>query len=584
MKLKSFGIRLRLLLKKFIIDVRHTHLKDLRNSFLSSLKKLPDVVHLKNLVLFGSILCLFTLALFVQRFASLRDFYFIERPDFGGSYSQGVVGSIDKINPLFIQNDAEKAANLLVYSGLTRTINGTQIIPDLAESWEVKDSGKSYAFKLHKDVKWHDDIIFTADDVIYTIGLIQNADTKSGLESVWKGVLVEKVSDYEVKFTLPSAYPGFLAVTNQAILPSHLLSTVDPKNVKIAEFNLNPVGTGPYKFTRFDQLGNQLEAIFTRNERFQISRPYLDQIKLVMYDDSASEFQGLARKQIDGVFAISAADYRNIDQLSGINILKKLYPDFQVVFFNLRNPILADRDLRVSLSSAIDREELVSKVLLGQGLKQSAPLVPGQSGFDPKVKGIEYNADNSNTALDKAGWVKGTDGIRAKEGKRLVFRLVYSDSYEASEDAKLLKSQLNKVGVSLELISSNEDQVGANYIRPRNFDLLLFNQNVGLNQDWYSLWGSSQVNSPGLNLSGFADKKLDRFVEQVRSSSDDKYRAERMKQVEQILIEQAPAIYLYRPIHLSGFSQKIKGIDQSKLSSSTDILSNVYLWYQRVKG
>ncbi len=572
-------------MKKILIDIRHTHLKDVRNSFLSSLKKLPDIIHLRNLVFFGSILSFITLALFVQRFSALREYYVVEKPDFGGIYTEGVVGTVNKINPLFIQNDSERAASELVFSGLTRIENGNQVIPDIAKSWEVKDDGKTYIFKIRDNVKWHDGVKFSVEDIIYTVGLLQNPDTKTGLESVWKGVKVNKVSDIEVKFTLPTSYPGFLSVASQAMLPEHLLGAIDPKNIKIAEFNNNPVGTGPYKFVRFDQLGSQQEVIFKKNEHFSISTPYLDQIKIVMYENDALAYQGLLRKQIDGVFTISAGDYKNLSQISGASVVeKKLLPEYQMVYFNLKNTILADKDLRLALVGAVDRQEIIDKVLLGNGEKQVGMLLPGQPGYNPKNKGVEYNPEATRAALDKLGWTLGTDGIRSKEGKKLTLKIVYSDTYESREDAKLLKSEFGKVGVNLELIAASEEKIGSNYIKPRNFDLLLVTQNVGYSNDWYSLWDSSQVASPGMNASGFTDKSLDRFVQQVRKSTDKKYIAERLKQAEQIISDQAPVIYLYRPTHLSAFSTQLKGYSQTKLGLPTDAFSNVYKWYLNVKS
>jgi peptide/nickel transport system substrate-binding protein len=585
MKLRSFSIRLRLLSKKLFIDIRHTHLKDLRNVFLLSLKKLPDVVHLKNLVLFSSIMAFLILALFVQRFASLSAYYLVEKPDFGGSYSQGVVGTIDRMNPLFAQNDAEKAANLLIYSGLTRVVNGNEVVPDLADSWTISQDNKVYSFKLKKNVKWHDDISFSGDDVLFTVKLLQDANTRTPLESVWKGVKAEKVNDLEVKFTLASVYPNFLTVASQAILPMHLLSSIDSQNIKVAGFNSDPVGTGPYKFVRFDQLGSQPEAIFKRNDKFQISKPYLDQFKLVMYENEKTIFEGLTRKQIDGVFSISPEMYKDLGQVSGFaSVKKKLLPEYQTVYFNLKNPILSDKDLRVALSSAVDRQELIDKTLSGYGQKQTTLLLPGQPGYDPKVKGIDYNSETSNASLEKLGWVKGSDGIRTKDGKKLSFRLILPDNYESREDAKLLKSEFLRVGVNLELIISGQEQIGSNYVKPRNFDLLLISQNVGFANDYYSLWSSTQATSPGMNLSGFSDKALDRFVEQVRKSSDKKYISDRMKQAEQIIVDQAPVIYLYRPTHLYSVAERLKGADQTKLSLPIDILNNVYKWYVNVKS
>jgi peptide/nickel transport system substrate-binding protein len=223
---------------------------------LTYLKKLPNIVHLKNLVLFNAILSVVVIVMFANRFSALAPFFWKSQPTYGGIYREGVIGNVDKINPLFILNTSEASANRLVFSGLTRTLPNNQIIPDLAKDWTVEPDGLTYTFNLKSNLKWQDGQALTADDIIFTINLIQNPDTRAPEFADWKNVKVEKINDSQIKFTLPSSYPGFLSVTQTAILPKHLLSEYaerGAKNIKIADFNKKPVGSGPYKFVRFDQ-------------------------------------------------------------------------------------------------------------------------------------------------------------------------------------------------------------------------------------------------------------------------------------------------------------------------------------------
>ena len=579
MKLKNLSIKLRLKLKKLFIDIRHTHLRDLRNITLSNLKKIPDVVHLKNLVLFSGVLSVVIIAMFVNRFNSLGSNFIKEMPDFGGIYSHGVVGTIERINPLFIQNDAENAASKLVYSGLTRTISATKYVPDLAESWEISSDNLTYDFKLKKNVKWHDGANFTADDVVYTIGLIQNPDTRTSLSQIWHGVTIEKVNDYEVKFTLPNPFAEFLDVANQPILPKHILESIDPKNIKVAEFNTKPIGTGPYKFVRFDQFGTQTGVILTANNNFAISKPYIEQIRLILYDNNYSLMQGLARRQISGVTDIPGYMLADVKKLTNLNLTQNYLPEYEVLNFNLKNEILANKDVRLAFAAAVDRTQILQDALAGNGRAVSVPILPGRSGFDSKAKGIDYNVQASNDALEKAGWLRGDDGIRRKDGKILTFRFVYVDDVENSAVAKTIKRQFEAIGVNLELIPENVNLINANYIRPRNYDMILIGQNVGIDEDLYSFWHSSQATDPGLNLTGFSDKKVDKLLEQVRKSSDVAYRAERFKQIQDVIIAEQPALFLYSPLHTSALSKEVLGSEQSRISTPSDLLNNIYAWY-----
>lgn len=583
MKLKNLSLKLRLKLKKLYIELKQTHLRDLRNLTFANLKKIPDVVHLKNLVLFSGVLSVVIIAMFVGRFNSLSTYFIKETPTFGGTYSHGVVGSIENINPLFVQGDAEAAANKLIFSGLTRTISATNYIPDLAESWAVSDDGLVYDFKLRQGVTWHDDVAFTADDVVYTITLIQNPDTRTSLSQVWRGVTVEKVNDYEVKFTLPNAFPGFLNVTSQPILPKHLLSEIDPKNIKVAEFNSKPVGTGPYRFVRFDQIGTQTGVILESNKQYAIHRPYIDHIRLILYDDYESLYKGLSSRQISGVADVPIAELAAVKELANLTLTENYLPQYEVLNFNLKNEILANKDVRRALAAAVNRSEIIINALSGEGKEVDVPILPGRSGYDPAAKGIDYNVAVANEALEKAGWVKGPDGIRQKDGKSLKFSFVYIKNDENSKVAETLKNQFAAIGVDLALTPEDVNLINANYIRPRSYDMLLIGENVGIEEDLYSFWHSSQATDPGLNLTGFNNQKVDKLLEQVRKSSDEKYRSERFKQIQEVIIEEQPAIFLYSPLHVSALGKEVQGTAQARISQAGDVLNNIYDWYVKTK-
>ena len=296
MNIKRFSIKFRLTLKKLIIDIRRSHLKDLRNQVLLYLKKLPDIVHLRNLVFISTILSVIILVMFVQRFDTLHDYYQKEKPAYGGSYTEGVIGDIQKINPLFIQNDAEASACRLIFSGLTREEANNKIVPDLAQSWQALDNNTVYIFKLKKNLKWQDGKPLTADDVIFTIDLIQNPDTRTSQNAIWQNVTVQKINNYEIKFTLPNTYNDFLETATQPILPEHLLSNINPEEIKVAQFNMTPVGSGPYSFVSFDQAGNETKLVLTANQYFSPHEPYIKNVSLRLYDDFNDLYNGLTQK------------------------------------------------------------------------------------------------------------------------------------------------------------------------------------------------------------------------------------------------------------------------------------------------
>jgi peptide/nickel transport system substrate-binding protein len=583
MNLRHSSIKIKLVLKKFYLDVRHSHLKDLRNQILLYFKKMPDVVHLRNIIMASAFLSVIMLVMFAQDFSSLAGYYKSYQPKKGGVYNEGVIGNIEKINPLFVSNEAEASANRLVFSGLTRVMPNNEIKGDLAESWEVKEENQVYIFHLRKNIVWHDDHPFTVEDVLFTYNLIQNPDTRTNYSAVWQGVSFEKLNDSDLKISLPNSFNNFLEVASQPILPEHLLKGVDPQNIKVAEFNTSPIGTGPYKFLRFDQAGNETEVVFEANENFQPHQPYIEQVHLRLYSNFEQLYNGLLRKQIEGITQVPYDKIGDVEKKGSFKLYQYYLPRYKLIVFNLRNEILATKEIRKAISDSVERKELVDKGLSGKALQVFAPILPGKEGYDPKLRVACCNLGAVNEALDKAGWLKKADGYRGKEGKDINLRLVVSDEAENKKVAELIKNQLKVVGIKLEVVISEPTQFQADFLRPRNFDIVLLGQDLGADSDIYSFWHSSQVNDPGLNISGFKDRKVDKLLEQIRKSNDSAYRAERYREIQNTLVAEVPSVYLYNPVYTIGISDSIKGFYTGKTTQPINHLNNIFDWYIKTK-
>ncbi len=579
MKIRHLSIKLRLVLKKFILELRQSHIRDLRNKVFLYLKKLPDVTHLRNLILISTILSFIIFVLFVQRFNALGQYYEKKTPLSGGVYTEGVVGQVEKINPLFVQNEAEDTANRLIFSGLTREMPDGEVIPDLAEKWTVENNGNAYTFELKKNLKWHDGEDLNADDILFTINLIQNPDTRTGLSSVWQGVVTEKVDEQTIKFVLPNVYSDFLKTASQPILPEHLLKETDPSNIKIAEYNLKPIGSGPYRFIRFDQTGNETVLVLEANKNFLPHEPYIKTVRIRMYDTFANLYNGVLRKQVNSISRIPYDKTEDVKKLGSMTVYNFYMPRYRVMLFNMKNPLLASKDLRLALSKAINRNEIIDKGLSGKAMPVYAPILPGEEGYSPTLNVNNYNPALANEALEKLGWAKGQDGIRQKGETGLKFRLALPGDSESKKTAEMIKEQFQAVGVEVELVISDEGLFQADYIRPRNFDIILVGQNVGEGSDLYSFWHSTQVNDPGLNLTGYSDRKTDKLIELGRKSNDVAYKSDKYKQAEETIMAEAPGIFLYNPLYSIAVTNNIKNFYQGHFASPVDHLNNIASWH-----
>ncbi|HUC20513.1 MAG TPA: ABC transporter substrate-binding protein, partial [Candidatus Polarisedimenticolaceae bacterium] len=145
----------------------------------------------------------------------------------GGSYSEAVVGTIKNLNPVLPEGGASADANHLIFSGLTRFTAEGKLEPDIAKSWDISPDGKTYTFHLRKNVRFHDGVPATAQDVVFTLAAIQNPDTRSSLAASWQGVKASAPDDQTAIFTLPKAYTPFINATSVGLLPRHLLENTE---------------------------------------------------------------------------------------------------------------------------------------------------------------------------------------------------------------------------------------------------------------------------------------------------------------------------------------------------------------------
>ena len=196
----------------------------------------------------------------------------LQTPKYGGVYREAILGQVKSVNPLFADNSATEDVNSLVFSGLTKINGEREIVADLAKSWDISSDKKTYTFTLKDNLKWQDGKPLSANDIAFTIGLVQNPDTRSPLAANWNGVKYEVVNDNTIRFILPSSYGNFLSNTTTGILPKHKLDKVKPSNIRSNEFNQKPIGSGPYKLDllEVDSSSITLKA----SENYYVHQPY----------------------------------------------------------------------------------------------------------------------------------------------------------------------------------------------------------------------------------------------------------------------------------------------------------------------
>lgn len=508
-------------------------------------------------------------------------------PNYGGEYTEGMAAQPRYLNPLLSQT-SEADADLveLLYCGLFGYDADGKLVNRLAESSAVSEDGKTYTIALKQGVQWHDGQEVTADDVLFTIRAIQDPAYKSPLRSNWLSVDVVAVDRYTLSFTLKKVYFGFLENLTVGILPKHIWEGIVPENFLLADYNLAPIGCGPFRFSSAekDSSGNMRAIELHSFKEYYTGEPYISKVTFRFYPDEVSLLDAYKRKEILGIDTVTPEMLSQLVERKSTHLYEIAIPRIFAVFFNVtKNAALAQDEVRQALSLATDRELIIREVLKEKGQPAYTSFLPFMTGYVSNASFPTYDKDKAETLLDAAGWKRGDDGVRIKGGARLAFTLTTPDWPELVQTADLIKTEWQSVGVEINVNVLGAADLQQDIIRPREYEALLFGEAAMLDSDPYSFWHSSNKHDPGLNLALFDNKNADDVLSSLREEMDPVKRDDEYRTFQGILLQENPAVFLYSPTYLYVVSNVVKGVDIRSADTPASRLSNMKDWYIKTK-
>lgn len=508
-------------------------------------------------------------------------------PDFGGEYTEGIVSQPRYINPILSQtSEADADISELVYGGLFGYDAQGKLVKEMLDDYTISEDGKTYTLTLKQGVKWHDGEEVTADDVLFTIQAIQNPSYKSPLRSNWLSVEAALVDRYTLSLSLKKPYFGFLENLTVGILPKHIWDTIAPENFLLADYNLAPVGSGPYRFydSEKDSSGNMLSYELRAFDGYFAGAPYIDKVAFHFYPDETSLLDAFSRKEVLGVNSVTPGNLAKLQERKSSRVYEIAIPRVFAVFFNItKSVVLAHDEVRSALAYATDREAIIRAVLLGKGRPAESALLPFMNGYAADVANPRFDENQANTILDQNNWKRGEDGIRSKDGTVLEFELFVPDWPELLATAQILREEWGRVGVRVTVTSLSAADLQQNVIRPREYEALLFGEAAMIDSDPYSFWHSSQKSDPGLNLAVFDNKEADETLASLRETIDPEKRREQYRTFQEILARENPAVFLYGPTYLYVVSSAVKGVAIESVNAPAHRLSTIKNWYMETK-
>ena len=506
-------------------------------------------------------------------------------PAFGGTYVEGVAGVPQYLNPVIAATDVDQDVSRLVFSGLTRYDQAGAIVPDLASAFHTERDGRVWTFDIREDATWHDGKPVTADDVVFTVKLLQDRGYVGPYSDAFRGVSVERVAPLTVRFTLPDVYGPFADSTTVPLLPSHLLGNVPYVELSRQPFNASPVGTGPFRVAEVDAR----QIVLLRNDDFYRTRPtrdrpYLDKVVLRFYPDPTEALLALSRGEIDGVGGLSSQDAERARSLKAAALYSLPTDNFVSLFLNVRpeRVVFRDRAVREAIATAIDRGRVLRLAADGRGTVADEFVPQGSWAYVKDVTRYPFSADDAAALLDQADWKDHDgDGVRDKGGQKLAFTISTSDEPARTAAATEIQRDLNAVGMSVTVKSMPFGQLVDSVARQRSFDALLVEIAVSGDPDPYTFFHSTEVNDPGHNFSGYSTLPIDRNLEAARRTFDEAARRELYAPVFQAISKEVPVVFLYFSDYLYAQSRVVQGQRIAPLTDPRERFWNVEDWYVR---
>lgn len=492
----------------------------------------------------------------------------------GGSYTEGVVGQPIMINPVFSSNQADKDISALVYSDIAALI----------ADWKLSDDGREYSVKLKEGLLWSDGEPLTSDDVLFTIQTIQNPDAHSPLLKDWQGVEMERVSQLQIKFTLPAPYVFFTKnLANTRLIPRHIFGAIPIENMGLSEYNLEPVGSGPYKFIGFSKRkdGFITEYRLATNANYEGQKPYIDQFAFDFYTSNEELIKDLRLRRIDG-FGSALPLGAEVSNLPRVKIENAAMPRYYAIFMNaVNNPELKDKNLRAALTMAINKEKIISDVFKGSATPQESPLFKKLITFEPQnALGTQTipqwtNAEN-NSSYDAESAARIISGLKTKDIK---LNLIIPKVPFLEKVAEKIKEDWLGAGIAdVTIVSEDTTTLVNDYVKTRNYDLLLFGNVYENPADLFPFWHSSQRFYPGLNLSIYQNTEADKLMETIRQKDDPETQKQSLERLETLLKNDDPAIFLFSMPYFYAHSSLLNGFNPNVVTSPEDRFRNVASW------
>ncbi len=510
------------------------------------------------------------------------------QPAQGGVYTEALVGSLQRLNPLIdSRNSADRDLDRLIYSGLIRFDSRGIAEGDVAKTWGISEDGTIYNFEIRDDVLWHDGVALTTDDIIFTVNMISRGGDliPADLSEFWASIKVIKLDETHMQFVLPEAFAPFLDYLTFGILPEHIYGNMTYDEIVASTYNLQPIGSGPYKFRELSLDGNNITGITLEvNQNYYGTVPYIEEIVFRYYADDQSAYQAYVDGYVQGISEVSNDILQQVLENENLSLYSARLPQISLVLLNLDDDSVSffqEVKVRKALLFGINRQQLINEVFNGQAIQADGVIFPGTWAYLDGAPTFSYDPDQARDLLKQAGYVVTgeTDPVRANNGVELKFVLSYPDDELHAKLAQMIQIDWKALDVVVTLEPVPADQFVADKLESRGYQAALVDINLSNSPDPdpYPFWDQAQI-AGGQNYSQWNDRTVSDTLEQARVATDLAERTRLYHNFQYLFADQLPSLPLYYPVYNYAVDNQVNGISIGPLFSTSDRFSNITSW------
>lgn len=493
-------------------------------------------------------------------------------------------------NPILIStNQTERDIKYLMYRPLITVNSNGEPQGDIIKSWEINPTDKSIKLIIDDSAYWSDGQKITTEDVEFTYNLLKEYKDDTPYGEVVGNVEFKIINDKSFTIKPKTSIPTIMDSLSWRIIPSHIYSKNTPNEIKRMTFTRRTVVSGPYAIYEF----NDDYITLRSNKNYYKANSVIEYVKFALYKNEDDLMNDIRLGKVHSTYAVSRK-LQNIitsERVMSTYDSNSLFRRYWAVFFNLSesgNEVIKDKEIRSLINKIIDREKIINTALDSRAETAFGPIAKNSWAYNKVVEQTKLEDEVINKKLDDLGWIKPEGKIiRAKNDKLLEMNLYTIDDEVRVMIAEEFKTQLEIYGIGINIVKTNSKDLVNNIIATKKFDLLLYGIETTTDPDLYKLWHSTQASFPGLNISSYKSNlidgrtqkpRVDVMIENARLASDREVRKDYYFDIQRIMSDESPAVFLYNPKFRYIITGRIEGFNIDNISIPEERFRNIDEW------